>query len=278
MKNKQNLFLSQKKILKEAGCKDYNESIKLLFSKAFKLPLNSSYKFSDYVGSNENSLVFLDMVSRRAAGEPTSHIVCSRSFWKNDFYINNTVLDPRPDSELIIDVTKNLLFDGMRVLDLGCGSGCVGISLYKENSNIALFLADFSKKALSLSKKNAEKLHVDCEFIRSDLFSNIDNKFDLIVTNLPYIAKDDFCYLQKEIILYEPHEALYGGQSGLDIIKLFLNGVNRHLNKNGIFVIEFGEGQDFLLKEELLRSNLNKVSFYKDLNSVNRLVCVKKDT
>ena len=84
--------------------------------------------------------------------------------------------------------------------------------------------------------------------------------------------------MQKEIILYEPHEALYGGQSGLDIIKLFLNGVNRHLNKNGIFVIEFGEGQDFLLKEELLRSNLNKVSFYKDLNSVNRLVCVKKDT
>ena len=86
MKNKQTLFLSQKKILKEAGCKDYNESIKLLFSKAFKLPLNSSYKFSDYVGSNENSRLFLDMVSRRAAGEPTSHIICSRSFWKNDFY------------------------------------------------------------------------------------------------------------------------------------------------------------------------------------------------
>ena len=150
--------------------------------------------------------------------------------------------------------------------------------MYKENSNITLFLADFSKKALSLSKKNAEELKADCEFIHSDLFSNIHNKFDLIVTNLPYIAKDDFRYLQKEIILYEPHEALYGGQSGLDIIKLFLDGVNRHLNKNGIFVIEFGKGQDFLLKEELLRSNFNKVSFYKDLNNVNRLVCVKKDT
>ena len=73
------------------------------------------------------------MVSRRATGEPTSHIICSRSFWKNDFYINETVLDPRPDSELIIDTTKNLLFDGMKVLDLGCGSGCIGISLYQEN-------------------------------------------------------------------------------------------------------------------------------------------------
>ena len=166
----------------------------------------------------------------------------------------------------------------MRVLDLGCGSGCIGISLYKENSNITLFLADFSKKALSLSKKNAEELKADCELIHSDLFSNIHNKFDLIVTNLPYIAKDDFCYLQREIILHEPHEALYGGRSGLEIIKLFLDSVNRHLNKNGIFVIEFGKGQDFLLKEELLRFNFNKICFYKDLNNVNRVVCVKKDT
>ena len=150
--------------------------------------------------------------------------------------------------------------------------------MYKENSNITLFLADFSKKALNLAKKNAEELKADCKFIRSDLFSNIDNKFDLIVTNLPYIAKDDFSYLQREIILYEPHEALYGGRSGLDIVKLFLDSVNRHLNKNGIFMIEFGLGQDFLLKEELLRSNFNKARFYKDLNSVNRVACVKKDT
>ena len=137
---------------------------------------------------------------------------------------------------------------------------------------------DFSEKALSLSKKNAEELKVECEFIHSDLFSNIYNKFDLIVTNLPYISKDEFRYLQREIILHEPHEALYGGRSGLDVIKLFLDGVNRHLNKNGFFLIEFGKGQDFLLKEELVRSNFNNVCFYKDLNNVNRVVCVKKDT
>ena len=278
MKNKQSLFLSKKELLKEVGCDDYNEAAKSLFSKAFGISLAQSYKYQTYEGSNENAALFSEMVSRRVVGEPTSHIVCSRSFWKNDFHVDGTVLDPRPESELIIDVTKNLLFDGMRVLDLGCGSGCVGLSLYKENSNITLFLADFSKKALSLAKKNAEELKADCEFIHSDLFSNIHNKFDLIVSNLPYVAKDDFCYLQREIILHEPHEALYGGRSGLDTIKLFLDGVNRYLNKNGIFVIEFGKGQDFLLKEELLRYNFNKVSFYKDLNNLNRLVCVKKDT
>ncbi len=278
MKNKQSLFLSKKKLLKEAGCDDYNESVKRLFSKAFGISLAQSYKYQIHEGSNEKASLFSEMVSRRAVGVPTSHIVCSRSFWKNDFYVNRTVLDPRPESELIIDVTKNLLFDGMRVLDLGCGSGCIGISLYKENSNISLFLADFSKKALSLSKRNAEELKADCEFIHSDLFSNIHSKFDLIVTNLPYVAKDDFSYLQREIILHEPHEALYGGRSGLDIIKLFLDGVNRHLNKNGVFVIEFGKEQDFLLKEELLQSNFSKFCFYKDLNNISRVACVKKDT
>ena len=278
MKNKQSLFLSKKELLKLAGCDDYKESAKRLFSKAFGISLAQSYKYQTYEGSNENASLFSEMVSYRAVGIPTSHIVCSRSFWQNNFYVDGTVLDPRPESELIIDVTKNLLFDRMRVLDLGCGSGCIGLSLYKENSDIKLFLADFSKKALSVSKKNAEELEADCEFIHSDLFSNIDNKFDLIVSNLPYVAKDDFCYLQREIILHEPHEALYGGRLGLDSIKLFLDGVNRYLNKNGIFVIEFGKGQDFLLKEELLRFNFNKVCFYKDLNNVNRVVCVKKDT
>ncbi len=278
MKNRQSLFLSKRELLKEVGCDDYKESAKRLFSKAFGMSLAQSYRYQTHEGTNKNASLFSEMVSRRAEGVPTSHIVCSRSFWKNNFYVDGAVLDPRPESELIIDVTKHLLFDGMTVLDLGCGSGCIGLSLYKENSNITLFLADFSKKALSISKKNAEELRAECEFIHSDLFSNIQNKFDLIVTNLPYIAKDDFCYLQKEIILHEPHEALYGGQSGLNIIKVFLNGVDRHLNKDGIFVLEFGKGQDVLLKEELLRYNFNKVSFYKDLNNVNRLACVKKDT
>ena len=278
MKSKQSLFLAQKKILKEAGCEDYNESIKFLFSTAFKIPLAHSYKYHTHVGSNKNSSLFMDLVSRRAVGEPISHIVSSRAFWKNDFYIDETVLDPRPESELIIDITKDLLFNGMKVLDLGCGSGCIGISLYKENPSISLFLADFSKKALSISKKNAAELKTECELIHSNLFSNIYGKFDLIVTNLPYITKGDFFFLQKEIILYEPHEALYGGVSGLDAIKLFLSCVGRYLNKNGVFVIEFGQGQDVLLKKELLKVNFDDFEFHEDFNQVKRLVCVKKDT
>ena len=278
MKNKRNFFVTQKKILKEAGCSDYKESIRSLYSKAFGMSSDQRYNSKDHDNSNDNAMLFSAMVTRRAKGEPTSHIVRSRSFWKSDFYIDETVLDPRPESELIIDVTKHLLFDGMKVLDLGCGSGCIGLSLYKENPSISLFLSDISKKALSVSRKNALELKAECELIHSNLFANINERFDLIVTNLPYIAKEDFFDLQKEIILFEPHEALYGGKCGLDVIKLFLSSVSKYLNSNGMFVIEFGKGQDTLLKHELRRFNFNKFSFHRDLSHVNRIVCAKKDT
>ena len=114
--------------------------------------------------------------------------------------------------------------------------------------------------------------------IHSFLFANISGKFDLIVTNLPYVTKGDFFFLQKEIILYEPHEALYGGISGIDIIKLFLSDVSKRLKKNGIFVIEFGKGQDAVLRRELLKFKFSDFDFHKDLNYVTRLVCVKNGT
>ena len=276
--NKQSLFLSQKKKLRETGCEDYRESIKVLFSKAFSVPLDFGYQYQNYNGSDKQASLFLSMVDRRVAGEPTSHIVSSRSFWKNDFYVEKTVLDPRPESELIIEITKNQLFDDMKVLDLGCGSGCIGLSLYNENPNISLFLSDISNKALGVAEKNALELKAKCKVIHSNLFSNINEKFDLIVANLPYIEKESFLDLQREIILYEPHEALFGGVDGLDIIKTFLNHVERHLNGNGMLVIEFGEGQDTLLKQELLRLKFGNLKFFRDLNQIKRVLCVKKDT
>ena len=273
IKNKQSLYLSQKKKLREAGCEDFKESTKLLFSEAYGIPLNQSYDYQTNKDMDNNANIFLSMVNRRAVGEPTSYIVRSRSFWKDDFYIEETVLDPRPESEMIIEYTRNQLFDGMKVLDLGCGSGCIGLSLYRESPEISLFLSDFSKKALCVAKKNALELNIECKFVHSNLFSNINEKFDLIVANLPYIEKYSFLNLQREIILYEPHEALYGGICGIDIIKLFLSEVGKHLKAKGKFVIEFGEGQDTLINQELLRFKFSNFDFHRDLNGINRILC-----
>ncbi len=227
---------------------------------------------------DKNDNIFQSMVNRRAVGEPTSHIVRSRSFWKDDFYIDETVLDPRPDSEMIIEVTRKHLFDGMKVLDLGCGSGCLGLSIHRENPEISLSLSDLSSKALSVAKKNALELKIECKFIHSSLFSNINEKFDLIVANLPYIEGHYFLNLQREIILHEPHEALYGGIYGIDIIKLFLSEVGKHLKAKGKFVIEFGEGQDTLIKQELSLFKFSNFNFHRDLNGINRILCVINNT
>ena len=277
MRSKQNLSIEKKK-LREAGCEDYKESIKFLFAKAYNIPLEQSYKYQNHEDLAENATIFSKMVNRRAVGEPVSYIVKSRAFWKSQFYIDETVLDPRPESELIVEVTKDRLFDGMKVLDLGCGSGCIGLSLYHENPEIKLFLSDFSDKALNVAKENSKNLGYNCNFFHSNLFEKIEGKFDLIVANLPYIEKESFSFLQKEIILYEPHEALYGGISGLDIIKIFLSDVGRRLNGNGMFVIEFGEGQDALLRKELLKFRFSTSDFHRDLNGINRVLCVKNNT
>ena len=113
--------------------------LRFMFAKAYNMPLNHVYKYQNHEDLDENDTLFLNMVNRRAAGEPVSHIIRSRNFWKSEFYIEETVLDPRPESELIVEVTKDNLFDGMKVLDLGCGSGCIGLSLYQENPEIRLF-------------------------------------------------------------------------------------------------------------------------------------------
>ncbi len=278
IKNKQSLYLAQKKKLREAGCEDFKESTKLFFTEAYGIPFIQSYNYQTHKDIKKNANLFLSMVDRRAVGEPTSHIVKSRSFWKDDFYIEETVLDPRPESELIVEFTRNRLFDGMKVLDLGCGSGCIGLSIHRENPEISLSLSDFSIKALSVAKKNALELKTECQFIHSNLFSNINEKFDLIVANLPYLEKKSFLNLQREIILYEPHEALYGGICGLDIIKLFLSVAGRYLRAKGMFVIEFGAGQDNLLRRELLRFKFSNFDFYRDLNGINRILCVINDT
>ena len=138
-------------------------------------------------------------------------------------------------------------------------------------------IEDLLMAAISEAKKNADNLGFTCEVFHSNLFEKIKGKFDLIVANLPYIEKESFSILQKEIILYEPHEALYGGISGVDIIKIFLSDVGRRLNRNGMFVIEFGEGQDILLRGELLKFRFGNFDFYTDLNCIKRVLCVKNN-
>ena len=108
---------------------------------------------------------FVGLIDRRIKGEPISHLTGNRYFWKDQFYVNRSVLDPRPESELIVEIGRKFLFDGVRVLDVGAGSGCIGLSLIRENPNIKLTLSDISKSAILVMKRNAKMLKMNCEFV-----------------------------------------------------------------------------------------------------------------
>ena len=235
MKIKQSLFHTQKKILKEAGCEDYEASIKLLFSKAFRISLNESYRFHELRETDENLNLFLNYVSRRAAGEPTSHIICKRSFWQNDFYVDRTVLDPRPEREILVDVAKKILKKNKsttHILELGVGSGCVIISIMQELREFRIkgTGVDISESSLKVAKKNQKKFKiVNLHLFRSNWFSNLTNKYDMIVSNPPYLKTSDIKFLDDEVKKYDPLVSLDGGKNGLNAYKEIASNVKKYL-------------------------------------------------
>ena len=221
---------------------------------------------------------FIGLIDRRLKGEPLSQITGNRYFWKDEFYVNRNVLDPRPESELIVEIGKNFLFDGVKVLDVGAGSGCIGLSLKRENPNINITLSDISKSAILVMKKNAKTLKMNCEFINSNLFKNIKDRFDLIVCNLPYIKTSHLMSLPQDVILFEPHQALIGGDDGLGLIFDFLDNVSFYLTMKGVFIIEIGIQQIDLIIKKLNDLNYQNYKVFNDTNGISRTVCVQKDT
>ena len=221
---------------------------------------------------------FIGLIDRRSKGEPISQITGNRYFWKDEFYVNRNVLDPRPESELIVEIGKNFLFDGVKVLDVGAGSGCIGLSLKRENPNINITLSDISKSAILVMKKNAKTLKMNCEFTNSNLFKNIKDRFDLIVCNLPYIKTSHLMSLPQDVILFEPHQALIGGDNGLGLIFDFLDNVSFYLTTKGVFIIEIGIQQIDLIIKKLNDLNYQNYKVFNDTNGISRTVCVQKDT
>jgi release factor glutamine methyltransferase len=201
-----------------------------------------------------------ELVNRRKTNEPIAYITNSKGFWKYDFYVDNRVLIPRPETELIVDhgikhLLKKLLSDkkSVSILDLGCGSGCIGLSILKDlleakSENdlfIDLSLVDKSQFALEVAKINFEQLHLDnsqknycVKFINSDWFSSVRGKFDLIVCNPPYIAKDDSRVYSGSI--FEPRSALYSDDFGHADIKIILSNIRNYLDANSLALIELG--------------------------------------
>lgn len=202
----------------------------------------------------------------RATGKPLAYIFKEWNFYGRAFYINSSMLIPRPETELIIDILKEkkILKDNIELLDLGAGSGSIGISAKLETKNkVNLHLSDISKRCLHGIKKNLQKFDIQADVYLSNWFHNIPNiKFDLIISNPPYISEKD-PHLHE--LHFEPKRALVSKNDGLADIHKIIKNSSHYLNRQGLIIIEHGYNQKDEIQEIFNRYNFNQVESYKDL-------------
>ena len=223
---------------------------------------------------------FKNLIEERSKGKPISYIIGTKDFWKYKFSVKSGVLIPRPDTELIIDqVIKLTKYKSkLKILDIGIGSGCILLSILKERKDFYGVGIDISKKCTDLSKFNTLKhgLTNRVKIIKS----NIDNfeygKYDLIISNPPYISSLDLKYLEKDIIKFEPRSALDGGLDGLSEIRKVVKKSSELIKKNGILVLEIAFNQkrrvEKILKEKGFYINI----VLKDFANHDRCIISKK--
>ena len=213
------------------------------------------------------------------SGMPLQYITNHQEFMGLNFYVDSNVLIPQPDTEILVEEVLEILkinIEKKSVLDLCTGSGAIGISISKY-SDVFVTMSDISKNALEIAKKNAKSNEVidRCNFVLSDMFENIDEEFDIIVSNPPYIKTEVINTLDTEV-QNEPHLALDGGEDGLNFYRIIAENAYKYLNKGGVLSLEIGYDQ----KEEII-SLLEEVGKYsdiyckKDLGSNDRIIVCK---
>lgn len=218
---------------------------------------------------------YISAIDKRLQNIPYNYIVGFKEFYGRKFVVDERVLVPRYETEIMIDYLEKHYMNSKpeRILDLCTGSGVIGITLNKI-FNVKTVISDISKSALEVAKINANNLKANVDILESDLFSNINGKFDLITMNPPYVPEDRKNKLQIEIQKYEPQHAIFTGDDGLYLIKKFIDELDKYTEPNFISIIEIDETQ----KEKLidyLKNRTFKFEFIKDFQNLNRFLILK---
>lgn len=219
------------------------------------------------------------LINEIIEGKPLQYITNTQEFMKLNFYVNEDVLIPQPDTEILVEKTLDVAREDnkLSILDLCTGSGAIAISIKKYKNNAKVYASDISKKALEIAKLNAKNNDTDIIFIESDMFQNINNKkFDIIVSNPPYIETKEIENLPKDV-QNEPAIALNGGVDGLKFYKIIRDEAYKYLNKNGKILLEIGYNQKDIV-EKLFSDNkyYRNIESYKDLSNIDRIIKIEK--
>lgn len=280
------LIKSEIEVLKKSGSETASLDCRLLLS--FVLEKKSTlYTHENVYITDDEIKKFKVLISERSLGKPVSRIINKRNFWKRDFKLNEEVLDPRQDTEVLITAVLKYysnIFDKLDILDLGSGSGCIGLSLLEELKYSNVSFLDVSKKSLEIVKINATEYNLEHRSAYFQLNWNSKNwdsdllkfrnksKFDIIVTNPPYIPTDEIKSLQREVKDFDPFVALDGGLDGLMAYKTIFPKFNRILKNGSKIFVEIGMGQEDMVIKIGYENNLLLLGYEKDLSGIVRVI------
>jgi len=231
--------------------------------------------------TEEDEQKYFQLINKHIKDDtPLSHLVGFEYFYDRKFKVTSDVLSPRMETEelvyKVIDYIRKNNLTNIKILDLCTGSGIIGITLKKEleEFDVKILASDISSRALTVAKENASSLKEDISFVESDLFSNIQDKFDIIVSNPPYIANDDKKTIKENVLNYDPHLALFAGEEGMYFYRNIIEKSRPYLNEKGIMFFEIGYDQ----KEKIItlgENNKFETVVYKDINCRDRIAVLK---
>lgn len=272
-----------RKHLSDAFIDDVDLETRLLITETLQIPELDYALYPTREFSDQEVIQVMTNVSKRVKRQPLSQIFGNKEFWSLDFKVTRDTLTPRPDSETLIEAVLHHFKDKeakLSVLDLGTGTGCLLLSLLHEYPNATGVGIDISKKALRVAHENAKKLKLDKRaiFIPGDWTEPLekDAKFDIIISNPPYIGHHEKDGLDPEVKDYEPAASLFADEAGLAEYRKIAKQVGRHLSMGGHIVLEIGFRQADSVKEIFISNGFNNITLYKDLGGRDRCLVIEK--
>lgn len=246
----------------------------LLLAAALGKPRSFLHTWPERIVSTEAALAFAGYLQRRRTGEPVAYILGQQGFWKLDLEVAPHTLIPRPDTEMLVEAALELVpaFAPAQVLDLGTGTGAIGLALANDRQQWKITAVDRVPEAVALAERNRQRLQLDnAEVLNSHWFSALEGRqFDLIISNPPYIAETD-PHLSMGDVRFEPGSALTSGPDGLDDLRTIISEAPAHLSPGGWLLLEHGYDQGPAVRELLIRHGFERIQTRRDLGEHERI-------
>jgi len=260
-----------RKRLREAQIPDWELDAWYLLEHVTGYTRNDYLLHQEEEAADDRKQQYEELIQKRSSHIPLQHLTGSQEFMGISFLVNEHVLIPRQDTEILVEESMKYIQEGMHILYMCTGSGCILLSILKLKPKVAGWGADLSECALAVAEKNRDRLNVQAEFLKSDLFSEVTGRYDCILSNPPYIPSGTVDTLMEEVRVHEPRQALDGGKDGLYYYRKIIEQSPEHLKPGGMLFFEIGYDQSEAVREQM-KDFYTSITVVKDLAGLDRVV------